>query len=170
MTKDCWFKDMNKVNTSKDCWFKDTSKGGPPSNKGKKGKGKGKGKGKNSVNEVTTRRSRQQQLQEELTLPVRSRLITQDDSLYLFVPDCLHGGERQRGVRNWIRAGNDPTPVIPSVQRLVRCTRHCGQLCGRACVFPVRLRMDCTKTKQESNLVSASGHKLKHYGQQAVPM
>ena len=39
---------------TKDCGFKDTGKGGPPSNKGKKGKGKGKGKGKNSVNEVTT--------------------------------------------------------------------------------------------------------------------
>ena len=50
MTKDCWFKDTNKVNTSKDCWIKDTSKGAPPNNKGKKGKGKGK----NSVNEVKT--------------------------------------------------------------------------------------------------------------------
>ena len=26
MAKDCWFKDMNKVNTTKDCWSKDTSK------------------------------------------------------------------------------------------------------------------------------------------------
>ena len=26
MANDCWFKDMNKVNTTKDCWSKDTSK------------------------------------------------------------------------------------------------------------------------------------------------
>ena len=68
MTKHCWFKDMNKVNTSKDCgfkntnkvstikdcWFKDTSESGLPSNKYRKGQGKGKGKGKNSVKEIAT--------------------------------------------------------------------------------------------------------------------
>ena len=30
--------------------------------------------------------------------------------------------------------------------------------------------MDRHRTKQEPNLVSASGHELKHYGEQAVPM
>ena len=82
MTKDCWFKDMNKVNTSKDCWFKDTSKGGPPSNRGKKGKGKGKGKGKNSVNEVTTpTESTATTLGGTTASTSQIARITQDDSL-----------------------------------------------------------------------------------------
>ena len=42
-SKDCWFQNTNKVNTIKDCWFKDTNESGLPSNKYRKGKGNGKG-------------------------------------------------------------------------------------------------------------------------------
>ena len=67
--------------------------------------------------------------------------------------------------------GNDLAQrTIPPLQGSVCCARFGGQLRGCSCMFSTRLRMDRHRTKQEPNLVSASGHELKHYGEQAVPM
>ena len=113
---------------TKDCWFKDTSMGVPPNSKGKKGKGKGKSKGKNSANEVTTPTEPTVTPAGGTSTSQISR-ITQDDT--------------------WDR----PVAVDEdeaTVRGLVCCTRFGGQLRGLECVFSARHRMDCSRTKQES--------------------
>ena len=165
MTKDCWFKDTNKVNTSKDCWFKDTIKGAPPNNKGKKGKGKGKGKGKNSVNEVT----------ESTVTPTGGTTastsqiarITQDDSLYRIVP--MEENDNEEYETGYVLAATRHQPFHQfkdwyAVRLLVdNCADE--HVCS-----PLDFEWIAIEPSRNPNLVSASGHKLKHYGQQAAPM
>ena len=136
MTKDCWFKDTNEVNTSKDGCFKDTGKGGPPSNKGTKGKGKGKCKGTNSVKEVTE--STVTPTGGTTSSTTQISRITQDDTWDRPHPQNADE-EYETGHLSATIRYKEPLHQYKDwyvVRVLV------GQLCGRASVFSARLRMD----------------------------
>ena len=120
---------------TKDCWFKDTSKGAPPINRGKKGKGKGKSKRKNSVNEVTE--STVKPTGGTTASASQISRITQDDTW-----DRPHPQNADEEYENRHLGNNPIQRATSSVQGSVRCTRLGEQLCGRACVFIARLRMD----------------------------
>ena len=149
---------------SKDCWFEDTSKGSAPNNKGKKGKGKGKGK--NSVNEVTT-------LTESPTPPGGnstsqiSRIIQDDTWDRLVTMDEDEDGEYETG---YILAAIRHRETFKQYKdwKVVRVlVDNCADehVCS-----PRDFEWIAIEPSRNPHLVSASGHKLKHYGEQAVPM
>ena len=162
MTKDCWFKDVNKVNTSKDCWFKDTSKGVPPNNRGKKGKGKGKGKGKNSVNEVTE--SSVTRTGGTTTSTCKISRITQDDTWDRPHPQ---NADEEYGTGYVSARYREPLHQYKDWYVVRVLVDNCADehVCS-----PRDFQWIEIEPSRNPNLVSASGHKLKHYGQQAVPM
>ena len=161
------FKDTKKVNTTKDGWFKHTSKSGPPSNKDRKGKGKDKGKGKNSVNEITTpTRSTVTPTGGTTTSTSQISRITQNDTWDH--PHIQNADEEYRTgyVSATIRYRKPPhqSEDWHAVRILVdNCADE--HVCS-----PQDFEWIEIKPSRNPNLVSASGHKLKHYGQQAVPM
>ena len=150
---------------AKDCWFKDTSKGSAPNNKGKKGKGKGKGKGKNSVNEVTTPTESTPTPPGGNSTSQISR-ITQDDAWNRLVPmdedDEFETGYILAAIRH--RETFIQSKDWHVVHILVdNCADE--HVCS-----PRDFEWIAIEPSTDPHLVSASGHKLKHYGEQAVPM
>ena len=152
---------------AKDCWFKDTSKGSAPNNKGKKGKGKGKGKGKNSVNEVTTPTESTPTPPGGNSTSQISR-ITQDDTWNRPVPmDEDEGDEFETG---YILAAirHRETFIQSKDWHVVHIlVDNCADehVCS-----PRDFEWIAIEPSRNPHLASASGHKLKHYGEQAVPM
>ena len=152
---------------AKDCWFKDTSKGSAPNSKGKKGKGKGKGKGKSGVNEVTTPTESAPVPPGGNSTSQISR-ITQDDTWNRLVPmDEDEDDEFETGyILATIR--HRETFIQSKDWQIVRVlVDNCADehVCS-----PRDFEWIAIEPSRDPHLVSASGHKLKHYGEQAVPM
>ena len=152
---------------AKDCWFKDTSKGSAPNNKGKKGKGKGKGKGKNSVNEVTTPTESTPTPPGGNSTSQISR-ITQDDTWDRRVP--MDEDEDDEFETGYILAAirHRETFIQSKDWHVVHVlVDNCADehVCS-----PRDFEWIAIEPSRNPHLVSASGHKLKHYGEQAVPM
>ena len=152
---------------AKDCWFKDTSKGSAPNNKGKKGKGKGKGKGKNSVNEVTTPTESTPTPPGGNSTSQISR-ITQDDTWDRSVP--MDEDEDDEYETGYILAAirHRETFIQSKDWHVVHVlVDNCADehVCS-----PRDFEWIAIEPSRNPHLVSASGHKLKHYGEQAVPM
>ena len=152
---------------AKDCWFKDTSKGSAPNNKGKKGKGKGKGKGKNSVNEVTTPTESTPTPPGGNSTSQISR-ITQDDTWNRPVP--MDEDEDDEFETGYILAAirHRETFIQSKDWHVVHVlVDNCADehVCS-----PRDFEWIAIEPSRNPHLVSASGHKLKHYGEQAVPM
>ena len=152
---------------NKDCWFRDTSKGLLPNNKGKKGKGKGKSKGKNSVSEVTTS-AESTVTPSGGTYTSQISRVTQDDTWDRPVPvDEDEDEEYKAGYvlaavrhRETFHQSKDWYVVHVFVDN---CADE--HVCSRR-----DFEWLAVEPSRNPNLVSASGHKLKHNGQQAVPM
>ena len=152
---------------TKDCWFKDTSKGVPPNSKGKKPKGKHKGKGKNSVNEVTTSTESKETPAGGISFSQISR-ITQDDTLDRPVPvDEDVDEEYETGYILAAIRYREPFHQSKDWYVVHVLVDNCADehVCS-----PRDFEWIAVEPSRNPNLVSASGHKLKHYGQQVVPM
>ena len=147
---------------AKDCWFKGTSKGSAPNNKGKKGKGKGKGKGKNSVNEVTTPTESTPTPPGGNSTSQISR-ITQEDTWDRPVPMERMKTMNSKLDTSWQRSDTEKHSYCPKIGMLYTFWWTTAQMSMCA------LR-EISSGSRNPHLVSASGHKLKHYGEQAVPM
>ena len=150
---------------AKDCWFKDTSKGSAPNNKGKKGRGKGKGK--NSVNEVTTPTESTATPPGGNSTSQISR-ITQDDTWDRLVTmdEDEDEGYETGYILAAIRHGETFTQSKDwhVVHVLVdNCADE--HVCS-----PRDFEWIAIELSRNPHLVSASGHKLKHHGERAVPM
>ena len=152
---------------AKDCWFKDTSKGCAPNNKGKKGKSKGKGKGKNSVNEVTTPTESTPTPPGGNSTSQISR-ITQDDTWDRPVP--MDEDEDDEYETGYILAAirHRETFIQSKDWHVVHVlVDNCA---GEHVCSPRDFEWIAIEPSRDPHLVSASGDKLKHYGEQAVPM
>ena len=150
---------------AKDCWFKDTSKGSAPNSKGKKGKGKGKGK--SSVNEVTTPTESTPVPPGGNSTSQISR-ITRDDTWNRLV--SMDKDEDDEFKTGYILATirHRETFIQSKDWQIVRVlVDNCADehVCS-----PRDFEWIAIEPSRDPHLVSASGHKLKHYGEQAGPM
>ena len=152
---------------TKDCCFKDTSKGVPPNTNGKKDKGKGKGKGKNSVNEFTTPTESTVTQTGGASTSQISR-ITQDDTWDR--PVLLDEDQDEVYETGYVLAAlRYREPFHQSKDWYI--VHVLVDNCADEHVCSLRdFEWIAIEPSRSPNLVSASGHKLKHYGQQAVPM
>ena len=152
---------------AKDCWFKDTGKGSAPNSKGKKGKSKGKGKGKSGVNEITTP-TESAPVPPGVNSTSQISRITQDDTWNRLAPmDEDEDDEFETGyILATIR--HRETSIQCKDWQIVRVlVDNCADehVCS-----PRDFEWIAIEPSRDPHLVSASGHKLKHYGEQAVPM
>ena len=148
---------------TKGCWLKNTCKGASPNNRDQ-GEGKGKGKGKNRVSGVTE--STVISTGGTTTSTNQISRITQDDT-----SDRLHpqNADEEYGTGYVSATIRYKEPLHQSkdwsaVRVLV------DQCADEHVCSPRDFEWIEIEPSRNPSLVSASGHKLKHYGQEAVPL
>ena len=147
---------------AKHCWFKDTSKVSAPNNKGKKGEGKGKGK--NSVNEATNQRESTTTTPPSGNSTRQISRITQDDTWDR--PVTMDEDEEEGYETGYILAAiRHRETFIQSKDWRVLHSCADEHVCS-----PRDFEWIAIEPSRNPHLVSASGHKLKHCGEQAAPM
>ena len=151
---------------AKGCQLKEASKGGAvPDNKGKDGKGKGKRK--TSVNEVTA------PTESTTTPPVGTSAsqisrISQDNTWHRPVP--VDEDEDESYETGYIlTAVQHREPFRQSKEWYGVCVLVANCADDHVC-FPRDVQCIAIEPSRNLHLVSASGHELKHYGEQSVRM
>ena len=154
---------------STDCWFKETSKGSVvPNNKGKKGRAQGKGKSKNSVIEVTTPTESTTTTPPVGTSASQISRVTQDDTWDS--PVLMDEDEDEGRETGYILAAirhREPFRQSKDWYVVHVFVDNCADehVCS-----PRGSEWIAMEPSQNPYPVSASGHKLKHYGEKSVPM